>query len=193
MSDKRVMTTEVKESSSVPVMHRRGWLGLATIAVGTIMGLALAIPGVAYLLSPLRKRNRDRQFQTVTRLSDLEVGIPRSFVIIEEQQDAWVHYPREPVGSVWLIRQAAGANPAVIALSAECPHLGCAINLSADHQGFLCPCHTSAFTFEGKPKNAVPPRPMDPLEVELTAGDDPEIRVRFQRFRTQSEARIPLV
>ena len=34
---------------------------------------------------------------------------------------------------------------------------------------------------------------MDRLEVELTAGDDPEVRVKFQRFRTQSEEKIPLV
>ena len=33
---------------------------------------------------------------------------------------------------------------------------------------------------------------MDRLEVELTQGDDPEVRVKFQRFRTQSEEQIPL-
>jgi hypothetical protein len=32
---------------------------------------------------------------------------------------------------------------------------------------------------------------MDRLDVELTPGDDPEVRVRFQRFRTQIEERIP--
>ena len=81
----------------------------------------------------------------------------------------------------------------MIAFTSECPHLGCAVNLTADGKGFLCPCHTSAFDLEGKPKNQVPPRPMDRLEVELTEGDDPEVRVKFQRFRTQSEEKIPLV
>src|SRR5262249_47864248 len=136
---------------------------------------------------------QDASFQTLTRLKQLEVGIPRSFVIFEERQDAWVKYPREPVGSVWLIRQPAGADPQVIALQAECPHLGCAINLAAEGKGFLCPCHTSAFTLDGKPRNQVPPRSMDRLAVELTPGDDPEVRVKFQRFRTQSEEQIPLV
>ncbi len=34
---------------------------------------------------------------------------------------------------------------------------------------------------------------MDRLKVELTEGDDPEVRVKFERFRTQSEEQQPLV
>jgi hypothetical protein len=34
---------------------------------------------------------------------------------------------------------------------------------------------------------------MDRLKVELTTGDDPEVRVKFQRFQTQSEEQTPLV
>ena len=117
--------------------------------------------------------------------------MPRSFAIIEERQDSWVKYPREPVGSVWLIRQPAGSDPPVLALQSECPHLGCAINLKADRTGFLCPCHTSAFTLDGSPTNQVPPRPMDRLEVEVTSGDDPEVRVKFQRFRTAIRGEDP--
>jgi menaquinol-cytochrome c reductase iron-sulfur subunit len=176
-----------------PGIPRRGFLGLATVAVGSLIGLVLAVPGAAYVLSPLRKRGREGGFETLARLSQLEVGVPRSFAIIEERQDAWVKYPREPVGSVWLIRQPKGSGTEVLALSSECPHLGCAVNLTADGKSFLCPCHTSAFNLEGKPQNPVPPRPMDRLDVEITKGDDPEVRVKFQRFRTQSEEKIPLV
>ena len=120
------------------------------------------------------------------------MGVPRSFAIIQDQTDAWIKYPSEPVGSVWLIRQPAGTKPEVIAFTAECPHLGCAINLSADGKSFLCPCHASAFDFDGKPQNQVPPRPMDRLDVELTAEPDPKVRVKFQRFRTLAQERIPL-
>jgi menaquinol-cytochrome c reductase iron-sulfur subunit len=174
-------------------MTRRDLNRLATLAVGALMAAVLAVPGVAFILSPLRKRGRQDSFETLTRLKQLEVGIPRSFVIIADRRDAWVKYPREPVGSVWLIRQPDATDPPVIALSSECPHLGCAVNLTADGNSFLCPCHTSAFDLAGMQKNTVPPRPMDRLEVELTGGDDPDVRVKFQRFRTQSEEKIPLV
>jgi menaquinol-cytochrome c reductase iron-sulfur subunit len=174
-------------------MTRRDFYRLATIALGAVIGMVLAVPGVGFLLSPLRRRGRQDAFETLTRLSQLDVGVPRWFVIIEDRRDAWVKYPREPVGAVWLIRQPRGSKAPVIALTSECPHLGCAVNLTADGKSFLCPCHTSAFDLEGMQKNAVPPRPMDRLDVELTAGDDPEVRVKFQRFRTQSEEKVPLV
>jgi menaquinol-cytochrome c reductase iron-sulfur subunit len=175
-----------------PGIPRRDFLGGFTAALGGLVSMMLAVPGLAYLLSPLRRAGNEDAFHTLTRLDQLKVGVPRSFAIIAEIQDAWVKYPREAVGSVWLIRQPVGSDPPVIALQSECPHLGCPINLKADQTGFLCPCHTSAFTFEGTPTNQVSPRPMDRLELELSSGENPEVRVRYQRFRTGSEEKIPL-
>ena len=80
----------------------------------------------------------------------------------------------------------------MVAFTAECPHLGCAVNLSGDGKTFLCPCHTSSFDLEGKPQNIVPPRSMDRLDVELIADNDPKVRVKFQRFQPLAEERIPL-
>ena len=82
--------------------------------------------------------------------------------------------------------------PEVVAFTAECPHLGCAVNLAEDGKTFLCPCHTSAFDFTGKALNDVPPRGMDTLDVELTPGSDPEVLVKFGRFRTQEKEKTPL-
>jgi hypothetical protein len=33
---------------------------------------------------------------------------------------------------------------------------------------------------------------MDRLDVEVSPGENPEVRVRFQRFRTANEEKIPL-
>jgi Rieske Fe-S protein len=173
-------------------MNRRDALRLATLALKSVVGLVLFVPAIAYVLNPLRKRSQDGAFETLARLSQLKIGDPQSFTIVHERRDAWVKYPREPVGSVWLVRQNAGTKPEVIAFTAECPHLGCAVNLTPDRRGFLCPCHTSAFDLDGKPGNQVPPRPLDRLDVEVTGAADPEVRVKFERFRSQSEEKIPL-
>jgi menaquinol-cytochrome c reductase iron-sulfur subunit len=176
-------------------MTRRDFYRHGSFILSALIKLVIAVPAVAFLVSPLRKKGRDDEqsaFRTLTSLSQLQVGVPRSFAIIQDQADAWIRYPSEPVGSVWLVRQPAGAKPAVLAFTAECPHLGCAINLSAEGKSFLCPCHTSAFDFTGKPENQVPPRPMDQLDVELTADADPRVRVKFERFRTLAEEKIPL-
>ena len=176
------------------MMNRREIYRAGTIALGGLMGLMLAVPGVAYVMTPLfRKKDEAGDMQTLARLSQLTEGVPQSFAVIDERQDAWVKYPREPVGSVWLIRQPAGSNPEVVAFSAECPHLGCAVGVAGDGKSFLCPCHNSNFTFDGERRNQIPPRPMDRLELNLSTDPDPEIRVKFEKFRTAIEEKKPLV
>jgi menaquinol-cytochrome c reductase iron-sulfur subunit len=171
-------------------MNRRDVYRYGTVVLGSLVALALAVPGVAYLVDPLRRKTKAGDFTPLAKLDELPVGSPQSFAIVDERQDAWVKYPREPIGSVWLVRQPEGSKVPVVAFTSECPHLGCAVNLSADGKNFFCPCHTSSFDFAGKPLNAIPPRGMDALEVRIT--DDARVEVRFRRFRTQSEEKIPL-
>ncbi len=173
-------------------MSRRDLLRRLVSICSAGLALPLAIPGLAYLLSPLKKGSGGSSYDALARLSDLKVGEPRAFAVIRDLRDAWVKYPRQPIGAVWLIRQPEGVDPPVVALTAECPHLGCAVALAADGKSFLCPCHNSVFGIDGKPQNAVSPRPMDPLDIQIAKGDDPEIRVKFERFRPQSDRRIPL-
>jgi len=172
--------------------NRRDFYRYLAIAGGNAIALALAVPGVRYLLDPLTRKTEAGGFRTLARLSQLEPGKPQAFPIIEARQDAWVKYPKEPVGSVWLVRQP-GEKPMVLAFTAECPHLGCAVGLSADGKSFLCPCHTSNFAFDGSIQNQVPPRGMDALEVEISKEADPQIQVKFERFQTQSKERKTLV
>ncbi len=177
------------------MFHRRALARYGALACAALFGLVLGVPGAAYVLTPLLRRRKDPAgFVPLARFHDLKVGVPQALPVIETRQDAWVRYPPEPVGLVWLIRQPEGSAPPVLAFSAECPHLACAINLSADGRGFFCPCHTSSFNLKGERLNKVPPRGMDPLEVEDFRPDDPhaEVRVRFQRFQTMTERRVPL-
>jgi len=173
-------------------MNRRDFYAFGTVALGGLIGAALAVPGVAYVLDPLRRGSKQGDLQRLSKLSALKVGEPQAFAVIDERQDAWVKYPREPVGSVWLVRQPDGVKPGVVAFTSECPHLGCAVNLTPDGKSFLCPCHTSHFDLKGDRLNDIPPRGMDTLDVELSADDDPDVLVKFRRFRTQTKEKTPL-
>lgn len=188
-------STEPTSTPGTTGTSRRGVYRLVTGALAGLIASALAIPAVAYVLTPLlRGRSQSGGFTPIARFGDLQPQVPQAFPVIESRTDAWVRYPPEPVGTVWLIRQPEGIEPPVVALSAECPHLACAITLSPDGQTFFCPCHTSAFALDGARLNKVPPRGMDPLEVEPFDSSNPlaEIRVRFQRFRTMTEEKIAL-
>jgi Rieske Fe-S protein len=172
---------------------RRDFYRYGSYLLGGLITLGLAVPGVGYVLDPLRRKARAGTAQELTRLSALKVGVPRSFPIIDERTDSWVKYPREPVGLVWLIRQPEGADPPVLAFNATCPHLGCSVSLGDDAKKFVCRCHLAMFDLKGARLNQVAPRPMDGLEVELSTDDDPAVVVRFVRYRTQSKEKVPLV
>lgn len=175
------------------MIHRRVIFRWAALGLGNALALALAVPGVRYLLDPLGRRSGSSDTRSLTRLSQLKVGEPQSFAVIARRQDSWVRYPPEPVGLVWLIRQAEGVSPPVLALSAECPHLSCPVNLAPDRRSFLCPCHQASFRLDGATLNTVSPRAMDSLAVSLGEGADPEVLVRFERYQPQTSEKKPLV
>src|SRR3954452_12290629 len=88
-------------------MNRRDFHRYGSIVLGGLIKLSIAVPAVGFLISPLRKKaggGGEDTFETLTSLSQLPVGVPRSFGIIKDVTDAWVKYPQEPGGSVWLIR-----------------------------------------------------------------------------------------
>jgi menaquinol-cytochrome c reductase iron-sulfur subunit len=175
------------------MVSRRDFYRIGSVVLGGLTSLGLSIPVVAYLLDPLSRKGGSDTRQELTRLSELKVGVPRAFSIISEKTDAWVKYEKEPIGIVWLIRQPDGAKSPVVAYNAACPHLGCPVSLNDDSKSFICHCHHASFGLQGQPTNAVPPRGMDTLDVEMTEGDDPGVIVNFRRFRTQSKEKIPLV
>jgi Rieske Fe-S protein len=73
-----------------------------------------------------------------------------------------------------------------------CPHAGCNVDFDSEQGHFLCPCHKSSFTVEGKIDNPDSPSPrgMDALEVEVRGGK--EIWVAFQNFQTGRAEKIPV-
>jgi quinol---cytochrome c reductase iron-sulfur subunit, bacillus type len=176
-------------------MDRRQAFRIGLWGLRGLIGMVVAVPAISYILTPLfARRRKDSVYVPVARLSDLVEGVPRAFPVSLERQDAWVKYPPEPIGTVWLIRQSADPAHPVRALSAECPHLACQIKLSPDQHNFLCPCHDSRFELSGARVNKISPRGMDELEVEPfeTGNADPLVRVKFERFRTMTPEKIPL-
>lgn len=76
-------------------------------------------------------------------------------------------YPTERDSAI-LIRTADGAYHAY---GQKCTHLSCPVYYSRDHQRLECPCHEGAFdAATGNVLYGPPPRPLDPIDVELRAG-----------------------
>ena len=164
---------------------RRTFTKVAAGLLGSLVGSLLAVPGVAYVLDPLLRRRADASaFREVAEESVLRDDQPVAVSIIGEKRDAWTRAKNQNLGTVWLRRKDDGS---VLALSAECPHLGCKVGYDADASRFACPCHEAAFDLEGRVLDGPPKRGMDALDARVRDG---LVEIRFKRFRTNVEEQV---
>jgi menaquinol-cytochrome c reductase iron-sulfur subunit len=176
---------------------RRSFLA---IAIGLVVGVVPLVSGLVLFLSPLRRKVSAAK---LTRIATLDAvpddGLPHRFVVIEQREDAWSRYPAEPIGAVYVVRQPGSRE--LTAFTATCPHAGCFVGYSPGDDKFVCPCHTSAFRFDGTRiggDQSVSPRDMDMIDVEVVAQQREdgetvdEVLVRFQRFQTGRHEPIPI-
>jgi cytochrome b6-f complex iron-sulfur subunit/menaquinol-cytochrome c reductase iron-sulfur subunit len=154
---------------------RRKALGALVVVGSSAYGAALAVPALGYLRVPAGGAGGERWIR-VARFEALPEATPTRAPVIGDERDAFTVSRGQMLGSVWLTRRGG----AVTALSAECPHLGCAVDVGGDGKSFGCPCHTSRFSLEGKPESGPSPRAMDALGARVVEG---WVEVDFRRYR----------
>jgi menaquinol-cytochrome c reductase iron-sulfur subunit len=163
----------------------------ASVVLG---GLAVAAPagaGMMVLLDPLRRKSEESTFIQITSLRSLpEDGVPRKFVVLASQTDAWNRNPSMPIGAVYLRRTGTTS---VQAFNVVCPHAGCFVDFVPGRQSYVCPCHNSTFALDGKinDRKSPSPRGLDELAVEIRG--EGEVWVRYQNFLAGHEKKIPIV
>jgi Rieske Fe-S protein len=146
----------------------------------------LTIPAVGYVLDPvLRGAGKKGRWVKIADLEGLPEEHPVALPVEGEQTDAWTRADNVRLGMVWIRKKG----DRVIALNAECPHLGCKVGYDAQRKQFACPCHESAFTAQGEVLGGPAPRSLDPLQTRIVDG---KVEVRFVRFRAQVEERVEI-
>lgn len=154
---------------------RRGALKVLVTAGSIAYAGALGAVSASFATSTPGGDTRERWLRAA-RFDDLPEGEPKRVPMIGDARDAFTVTPAEQLGSVWLVRKGNE----VRALSATCPHLGCAIDLGGDKKSFGCPCHTSNFALDGAPQTGPSPRAMDVLATRVKEG---WVEVDFRKFR----------
>lgn len=170
---------------------------LAACGVGGAVSVALVGPAVSLVVDPARR-------QTVTTPRDpIDIGDVGMLgpqwrkldVIASEVRDAWVTARNVVLGAAWVRRVGppnasggAGGSGTIEAVSAVCPHLGCAVGWEADKKTFLCACHNSHFNANGERLDGPAKRGLDPLPIEVKDG---RLRLTWVSYKLDTISREP--
>jgi menaquinol-cytochrome c reductase iron-sulfur subunit len=167
---------------------RRTFLKVIGGACGAAAAGAVGVPAIGAAIAPTFERTvvGAEGFVALIDAAALPAdGTPMAVpVVIQAPRDAWAVMPPTEVGAVFLRKNEDGT---VAAFSTICPHLGCQVDLKADTRRFFCPCHDSAFAFDGEVLGGPSPRPLDALEVRIAEG---KVEVRYERFKTGTAAKV---
>jgi menaquinol-cytochrome c reductase iron-sulfur subunit len=139
---------------------RRSFHLLAIYGIWAVIGLMMAIPALVYLLFPPKTR-KDDEWVEVADLTSLPVNTPEEIVFRRNRVDGWKVISEKT--TAWVVKKS---DSDVVAFGAQCTHLGCAYHWDENHKYFLCPCHTSAFSVDGKVLTGPAPRPLDRYAVK---------------------------
>jgi menaquinol-cytochrome c reductase iron-sulfur subunit len=151
-----------------------------------ITGL-LAVPVVAYLVAPLRRRtSKQGEMIDIGPLADLPRGQWLLLPIDVVLQDGWEQVRQRH--SVY-VRRLGDDPPHVSVLSPLCPHLGCPVGWVPDDGKFKCPCHGGVFAADGAHVSGPPPRALDPIPFEIRDG---RLWVRWEDFKIGVANRVPV-
>ena len=169
---------------------RRGFLKIATAALGGVIGAVLAVPLIQYVFFPVGRRVVSDSAEGIDILdaNALKPGAApvRVQVIASDVRNAWSVSDDVPLGSAWVRKKEDGE---IEALSSVCPHLGCAIEFDRSESIYRCPCHKSAFNVDGSKVTGPSKRGLDPLPVKV---EDGRVKLSWIRYRPDVPEREPV-
>lgn len=148
--------------SEAEKLSRRNILSLVIAGIGGIITLAIAIPGIAYVIGPALRREDQENWLLLGNVDKIETGEPTLFKVKIERTAGWI-VDQEEI-SVYVYTDNGRD---YVAMSNICTHLGCRVRWISEQEQFFCPCHNAVFAKTGEVVSGPPPRPLDQYTVRV--------------------------
>ncbi len=161
-------------------LSRRSFFKVATLGIGTAASFLLGLP----LIGSIVGKGKIFLHKTYSRLVPVK-DIPNSFSPVKRpskyhfpktDQDAYI--TTKKMENVWVVKKS---EKEITTFSPICPHLGCRYDWDQEKKLFVCPCHNSIYTIEGKVVSGPAPRGLDTLPTEVK--DQDVLYVEYERFK----------
>ena len=148
-------------------MSRRAALVKLAFFINGIVGAALAVPIVRYLLSPVI-RERKSGYESWVSLGGLEkfpVGQTRLATYRNPIVNSW---DGETGNIACWVRNVDRQTFQIFAIN--CAHLGCPVRWFPQSNLFMCPCHGGAYYQDGSRASGPPERGLFQYQYKIEAG-----------------------
>jgi menaquinol-cytochrome c reductase iron-sulfur subunit len=140
---------------------RRAFHLAVVYALGGIIALFMAIPTALYLLVPPKPR-KESGWIDAGDVSQLAPGVPVELSFQESRLDGWRLETEKK--TAWVVKERDNK---IVAFGPQCTHLACAYHWEMEAGRFICPCHGSNFSIEGKVLVGPAARPLDRYLTKL--------------------------
>jgi menaquinol-cytochrome c reductase iron-sulfur subunit len=142
-------------------MDRRGFMKTVIAGIGGLIGAAIGLPAIAYVVGPSLKKETDAWIR-LGSVAKVELNTPTLFKTNIEKQTGWINAEEE--FSVY-VSTTNGRD--FVAMSNVCSHLGCRVRWIADKDHFFCPCHNGIYAKDGSVVSGPPPKALARFEVKI--------------------------
>jgi Rieske Fe-S protein len=171
MSEKKLIlereqAAEAIEPPNQAEVSRRWFLLKVGAFFNAAVGVAVAIPVLKYLFSPVKKDSSYKSWVSLGSIDSFPVGETRLAKFKNPFAQSW---DGETDGVACWVRRTAASEFTVFAIN--CAHLGCPVRWFPQSQLFMCPCHGGAYYADGSRASGPPERGLFTYDAKIVAGN----------------------
>ena len=165
MSEEKLPVGQHEEEQTPvdPLTVSRRWLLLKVGALfNAVVGAAVAVPVVKYLLSPIKSDDAYKSWVSLGSVDTFPVGETRLAKFTNPVSRAW---DGETDRVACWVRRVAEKEFQVFAIN--CAHLGCPVRWFPQSGLFMCPCHGGAYYADGSRASGPPERGLFTYDTKI--------------------------
>jgi Rieske Fe-S protein len=169
VSDSELPIEQIGEEVSPvdPLTVSRRWLLLKIGALlNAVVGVAVAVPVVKYLLSPLKPDEAYKSWISLGSVDTFPIGETRLAKFTNPVSREW---DGETDRVACWVRHNSPQEFQVFAIN--CAHLGCPVRWFPQSQLFMCPCHGGAYYADGSRASGPPERGLFTYDTKIANGE----------------------
>jgi Rieske Fe-S protein len=157
---------EEEQTPVDPTTVSRRWLLLKVGALfNAVVGVAVAVPVVKYLLSPIKSDAPYKSWVSLGSVATFPVGETRLAKFTNPVNRAW---DGETDRVACWVRRISEKEFQVFAIN--CAHLGCPVRWFPQSGLFMCPCHGGAYYADGSRASGPPERGLFTYDTKILDG-----------------------